>query len=46
MEGINNGGTCLGILASDGILLAVERRSTNKLLDKAVFSEKIYLLDE
>ncbi|XP_065186840.1 proteasome subunit alpha type-4-like [Sycon ciliatum] len=46
MEGINNGGTCLGILASDGILLASERRSTNKLLDKAVYSEKLYLLDD
>ena len=46
LEGINNGGTCLGVLAQDGIVLAVERRNTNKLLDEAVFSEKIYLLNE
>ena len=35
-----------GILASDGIVLAAERRSTNKLLDEVFFSEKIYQLNE
>ncbi|KAJ8978986.1 hypothetical protein NQ317_001459 [Molorchus minor] len=32
MEAISHAGTCLGILANDGILLAAERRNTNKLL--------------
>ena len=32
MEAIGHAGTCLGILANDGILLAAERRNTNKLL--------------
>ena len=34
MEAIGHAGTCLGILANDGILLAAERRNTNKLLDE------------
>lgn len=34
-----------GILASDGIVLAAERRNTNKLLDEVFFSEKIYQLN-
>lgn len=46
MEAISHAGTCLGILAKDGILLAAERRNTNKLLDAAIFSEKIYKLNE
>lgn len=45
MEAIGHAGTCLGILAKDGVLLAAERRNTNKLLDD-VFSDKIYKLDE
>jgi len=45
MEAIGHAGTCLGILAKDGVLLAAERRNTNKLLDD-VASEKIYKLDE
>uniref|UniRef100_A0A336KJN3 Proteasome subunit alpha type n=1 Tax=Culicoides sonorensis TaxID=179676 RepID=A0A336KJN3_CULSO len=46
MEAISHAGTCLGILAKDGILLAAEKRDTNKLLDNVVFSEKIYKLNE
>lgn len=46
MEAISHAGTCLGILAEDGILLAAERRNTNKLLDSAIFSEKIYKLND
>jgi len=46
MEAISHAGTCLGILAQDGILLAAERRNTNKLLDGAIFSEKIYKLND
>lgn len=46
MEAISHAGTCLGILAKDGILLAAERRNVNKLLDNCIFSEKIYRLNE
>ncbi|XP_047140166.1 proteasome subunit alpha type-4 [Hydra vulgaris] len=45
MEAISHAGTCLGILATDGVVLAAERRNTNKLLDD-VLSDKIYKLDE
>merc|ERR1712071_495121 len=40
MEAIGHAGTCLGILASDGIVLAAERRNTNKLLDEVFFFGK------
>jgi 20S proteasome subunit alpha 3 len=46
MEAIGHAGTCLGILANDGVLLAAERRNTNKLLDEVAYSEKIYKLHE
>lgn len=46
LEAISHAGTSLGILASDGILLAAEKRNTNKLLDEVNFSEKIYKLNE
>jgi 20S proteasome subunit alpha 3 len=46
MEAIGHAGTCLGILAKDGVLLAAERRNTNKLLDEVAYSEKIYKLHE
>ena len=39
MEAIGHAGTCLGILAKDGILLAAERRNTNKLLGECYLSE-------
>ena len=39
-------GTCLGILSNDCIVLAAERRNTNKLLDNIFHSEKIYKLNE
>lgn len=46
MEAISHAGSCLGILASDGILLVAERRNTNKLLDEVFTSEKIYKLNQ
>ncbi|NWT43383.1 PSA4 protein, partial [Chroicocephalus maculipennis] len=42
MEAIGHAGTCLGILANDGVLLAAERRNIHKLLDEVFFSEKIF----
>lgn len=46
MEAVGHAGICLGILANDGIVLAAERRNTNKLLDEVFASEKIYKLHE
>ena len=46
LEAISHAGTSLGILADDGIILAAEKRNTNKLLDEVNFSEKIYKLNE
>lgn len=42
MEAIGHAGTCLGIMATDGIVLAAERRNTNILLDEVTQNEKIY----
>jgi 20S proteasome subunit alpha 3 len=45
MEAIGHAGTCLGILAEDGIILAAEKKNTNVLLDDDnYFSDKIYKL--
>ncbi|CAD5208929.1 unnamed protein product [Bursaphelenchus xylophilus] len=46
MEAISHAGTCLGILASDGILIAAEKRNVHKLLDDEVLTEKIYRISE
>jgi len=47
MEAIGHAGTCLGILASNGIVLAAEKKNTNVLLDDENFcSDKIYKLYE
>lgn len=47
MEAISHAGTCLGILANDGIILVAEKRNTNKLLDdESLHSEKLYKLNE
>lgn len=35
IEAINNAGTCVGILAQDGIIMASERRITSGLLAPA-----------
>lgn len=36
MEATNLAGTCLGILVTDGILIASEKRNIDKLLDDKV----------
>jgi len=47
MEAIGHAGTCLGILTTDGIILAAEKKNTNVLLDdENFFSDKIYKLYE
>lgn len=44
IEAINNAGTCVGILAKDGVVLASEKKITSKLLAPAKTSEKTYKL--
>ncbi len=46
MESINHAGTCVGILASDGIVLAAERKAPSKLLDTSVGFEKVFQINE
>lgn len=46
MEAISHAGTCLGILASDGIVVAAERKNVHKLLDDSVMTEKVYRLSD
>lgn len=41
MEAISHAGICVGILAKDGIVLAVEKKITSKLLEN-ISSEKMY----
>lgn len=49
MEAISNAGSCVGILAKDGVVLAAEKKITSKLLDTTavgVKREKMYRLDD
>jgi len=46
MEAISHAGTAIGILASDGIVLAAEKKLTSKLLEPSKSSEKMYMIDE
>lgn len=54
MEAISHAGTVVGILATDGVVLAGEKRVTSKLLDLSVAKdggyggsgEKIFLLNK
>ncbi|KAJ3128958.1 protein with putative role during mitosis [Nowakowskiella sp. JEL0407] len=46
MEAISHAGTALGILASDGIVLAAEKKVTSKLLEQTTSSEKLYVISD
>lgn len=46
MEAISNAGTCLGIVAKDGIVIAAEKKVPTKLLEKKQASEKLYIVDK
>jgi 20S proteasome subunit alpha 3 len=46
MEAINHAGACVGILATDGVVLAAERKTTSKLLESNLSSEKMYRVDD
>ncbi|CAK4031249.1 proteasome subunit alpha type-3 [Lecanosticta acicola] len=46
LEAISHAGTALGILATDGIVLAAERKVTSKLLEQDTSAEKLYVLND
>lgn len=46
MEAISHAGTAVGILSSDGVVLAAEKKITSKLLEPSKSSEKMYMIDE
>lgn len=41
-EAISHAGTAIGILSSEGVVLAAEKKVTSKLLEQSASSEKIY----
>jgi len=45
MEAISHAGTALGVLATDGVVLAAEKKVTSKLLEQNIGAEKIYVLN-
>lgn len=46
MEAINNAGSTVGVLCSEGIVIGAERKQTSKLLERAKHSEKMYQIDD
>lgn len=46
LEAINHAGTAIGILATDGIVLAAEKKVTSKLLEQDISAEKMYTLND
>merc|ERR1712086_158715 len=46
MEAIGHAGAALGVLATDGVVLAAEKIVTSKLLEVDKTSEKMYMVDE
>jgi 20S proteasome subunit alpha 3 len=46
MEAISHAGTVLGILATDGIVIAAEKKIVSKLLEQGATNEKIYPVNE
>lgn len=45
INNINNAGLCVGLTTKEGVILAAEKESTSKLLERGRFSEKIYKID-
>ena len=46
LEAISHAGTAIGVLSTDGIVLAAERKVTSKLLEQDTSAEKLYILNE
>lgn len=45
MEAIGHAGTAVGILSSEGVVLAAEKKVTSKLLESTGMAEKMYRID-
>lgn len=46
LEAISHAGTAIGILGTDGIVLAAEKKVTSRLLEQDTSAEKMYCLDD
>jgi len=46
VEAINKAGTAVGLLATDGVVMAGEKQKATKLLESPKSSEKIYKIDD
>ena len=47
MEAVGHAGTCMGILAKDGIVICAEKKNQHKLLDiNPATAEKIFQVDD
>jgi len=47
MEAVGHAGTCMGIVASDGIVICAEKKNQHKLLDiNPLTAEKIFKIDD
>ncbi|KAI9295106.1 proteasome subunit alpha type-4 [Neoconidiobolus thromboides FSU 785] len=46
MEAISHAGTCLGILASDGVVIAAEKKVVSSLLETDKSTEKLYIIND
>ncbi|KAG5439625.1 hypothetical protein PCK2_000759 [Pneumocystis canis] len=45
-KAISRAGTALGVLATDGIVLAAEKKVISKLLEQNISTEKVYIIDD
>ncbi|RKP09309.1 proteasome component Y13 [Thamnocephalis sphaerospora] len=46
MEAISHAGTVLGVLATDGVIIAAEKKIVSKLLEQSTASEKLYAVND
>lgn len=46
MEAISHAGTAVGVLATDGVVLAAEKKVTSKLLEQTGIADKMYKIDD
>jgi 20S proteasome subunit alpha 3 len=46
MEAISHAGSVLGILATDGVLIAAEKKIVSKLLEQNITNEKLYAVND
>jgi 20S proteasome subunit alpha 3 len=46
MEAIGHAGAAVGVLSTEGVVLAAEKKTSSKLLDTSKRSEKMYVIDD